>query len=477
MTKSGFSRCVATLAVVVGLAGCADNPTSPNPNPNPNPDPDPVFIGSSAVAGPVNVLSAVVTVSATGFDSASLVMRTPGEPDMVSPVYAFESDEARPIALGLLPDKLYEIDVVVSDDGTTQVGETLNFATGSLPPWVPTITPVGSPAEDGYIILAHPPGAIIIDNQGRVRWYVGEVAGAQFSFLTSFASHANGEYTLSGLQDQVRLHRGINELGEEVRLLGCVGFDTRFHEIRVLEDGGYWVMCNNPVPTDLSSRGGNADGEVTWTVLQHVGPDGSLEFEFNTADHFSLDDIDQSVFIGVSQVNMTHGNAIEFDTDGNLLLSWRSLNEVTKVDASTGEVIWRLGGIASTLTVVDDTRAFERPHGLRVVEPGVIQLLDNGTVAPSRLVRYEVDEQAQTATRVLEFTTVEGSFTLTGGSTEVVGEDHALVSFGPEGKVVEVDAAGIETFDLNGFEGTYVFRASRIPSLYASERTGPGRAW
>ncbi|MDH3427142.1 MAG: arylsulfotransferase family protein, partial [Gemmatimonadota bacterium] len=422
--------------------------------------------------GPVNVLSAVVTVTATGFETAALRMRTPGEPDMVSPPYAFDGRESRPAALGLLPETTYEIDVLVTADGETQLGEMHSFTTDALPAWVPTITPVGSPSVEGYVVLSHPPGAIIIDNQGRVRWYVGDPDGPIFGFLTSFMAHPNGEYTLNGLNDQLRVHRAINELGEEVRLLACVGRETRFHEIRVLADGGYWVGCENPVPTDLSSRGGNADGEVIWTVFQHVGPDGSLEFEFNTADHFSLDDIDQDVFVGVSQVNITHGNAIDFDTDGNLLFSWRSLNEVTKVDAVTGEVIWRLGGNASTLTVVDDTRAFERPHGLRAVGPGLVQLLDNGSVAPSRLVRYAVDEQAMTATRVLEFVTEEGSYTSTGGSTEVVGTDHALVSFGTVGKVVEVNAAGVETFDLTGVEGTYIFRASRISSLYAAERAG-----
>lgn len=104
--------------------------------------------------------------------------------------------------------------------------------------------------------------------------------------------------------------------------------------------------------------------------------------------------------------------------------------------------------------------------------PGLIQLLDNGTVAPSRFVRYAVDEQTLTAVRVLEFVSEEGSFTSVGGSTEVVGTNGALVSFGRAGKVVEVDATGVETFDLTGLDGVYIFRASRIPSLYSSERTG-----
>lgn len=462
MTISVSTGRMGLLATVVLLASCSDDPAGPH---SPL---DPVFIESSIERGPTNVLSALITVNATGFDSASLRMRTPGEPDLLSPPYAFNGDEAQPAALGLLADRTYEIDVMVSANGITELGETHSFATGSLPAWIPEITPVGTPAEDGYLTLSHPGGAIVTDNMGQVRWYVANPDPT----LNSFQAHPNGEFTLFGITDADRVHKALDEVGQVVRTLGCLGFETRFHDIRVLADGGYWVFCQNPVLTDLSSRGGESNVTVIWTVLQHVSADGSLEFEFDAADHFSLDDIDQSQLIGPLVVNMTHGNAIAFDLDGNVLVSWRSLNEITKVDVATGEVIWRLGGNANQFTVIDDTREFRQQHGLRVVGPGLIQFLDNGTAAPSRLVRYSIDEPSMTATRVLEFISAEGSFTSVGGSTELVGAEGALVSFGRAGKVVEVNAAGEETFDLTGLDGMYIFRASRIPSLYSSERAG-----
>ncbi|MFQ5530780.1 MAG: hypothetical protein ACE5FP_10610, partial [Gemmatimonadota bacterium] len=218
-------RGVTALVIAAAAVSCSEDPTSPNPNPNPGPDP--VFNGSSIAPGPINVLSAVITVDATGFDAASLVMRTPGEPDMLSPDYPFNGDEALPAALGLLPDKVYEIDVVVTDDGATQVGQTLMFTTGSLPAWLPQITPVGTPAEGGYVLLSHPDGAVIVDNQGRVRWYLAESDAT----LNNFQAHPNGEYTFIGLNDPVREYRALNELGEVVRTLGCIGRPTRFHEI------------------------------------------------------------------------------------------------------------------------------------------------------------------------------------------------------------------------------------------------------
>lgn len=43
-------------------------------------------------------------------------------------------------------------------------------------------------------------------------------------------------------------------------------------------------------------------------------------------------------------INWSHGNALDLDTDGNLLVSFRNLSEVVKIDTRTGRVMWRLGG-------------------------------------------------------------------------------------------------------------------------------------
>jgi hypothetical protein len=331
------------------------------------------------------------------------------------------------------------------------------------------MTTAGTPAEDGYIALAHPDGPIIVDNQGRVRWYLASADET----LINFQAHPTGEYTLFGTQDMPQEFRVLDERGDVARTLACVGGNTRFHEVRVLADGSYWITCNDPVQTDLTSLGGNPDVNVVWTTIQHVAEDGSLLKEIRARDLFGLDDLDPDAIPGADNVNATHGNAIEFDVDGNLLVSFRSLDEITKIDATTGELIWRMGGRGNQFTINDPTRDYVRQHGLRLVSPGVIQILDNGSVAPSRFVRYAIDEDALTADLVFDYIDPTNAFTQVGGSTEVVGDGGALVSFGRAGRVVELDDSGSVTFELLGIEDMYIFRAIRIPSLYASERRAP----
>lgn len=454
----------ATFFAIVFLpVGCADDPVAPDPIP----DPDPPEYGQAVlIPASANVNSASVEVEATGYDHVQLRLRTPGERDETTPPYPFVDGVASASVLGMLADRDYSIDVLATAGAETDSVETLTHSTGPLPDWLPDVSSTGSPAEDGLIGMAHPEGGFIVDNQGRVRWYITSVDPV----LNNFQAHPSGEYTMFGRDDQTRLYKVLDERGEVVGTRGCVGYETRFHEIRVMPEGDYWVLCDRDIPTDLSARGGSSDGSVTWTVLQHVGAQGDLLFEFDTSEHFTLDDVNPETIDGADNVNATHGNAIELDAEGNILLSFRSLNEVTKVDGSTGEVVWRLGGRANQFTIDDPTRNFMRQHGLRLVEQGIVQLLDNGTEAPSRLVRYLIDEQALTAKLVLEYAHASNAISLVGGSTQVLTGKGALVSVGRAGRVAEVDDTGAQTFELTGLENQYIFRAFRIPSLYAVER-------
>lgn len=447
-------------ALGILAVGCGDDPGGPEP-------PDPPEYGQALLTPTAaNVNSAAVLVEGTGYDHVQLRLRTAGEPDETSPPYPFVDGEAHASVLGMLAERDYSIDVLVTAGTETDSAETLLHSTGPLPDWLPAVVATGDPAEEGFIGMAHPSGAFIVDNQGRVRWYVT----SEDPVLNNFQAHASGEYTMFGTEDLTRLYKVLDERGDVDRTIGCVDRNTRFHEIRVLPPGDYWALCDHEIPTDLSSRGGAVDGTVTWTVLQHVGADGELLFEFDTSEHFSLDDIDPDVIDGADAVNLTHGNSIEFAADGNILLSFRNLNEVTKVDVTTGEVLWRLGGLANQFAIDDPTRDFAGQHGLRLVEPGVVQLLDNGREAPSRLVRYLLDEQALTAELILEYSHASNALTPVGGSTQVLAGNRALVSFGRAGRVAEVDETGVQIFELTGLEGLYIFRAFRIPSLYAAER-------
>jgi hypothetical protein len=450
----------ANITLVAALAGACDDSIGPNT--------DRQYFGSQIISGPANVLSAEVEVRATGYDSVLLRYARSGEDTQRTPTYAFGSDSvARPALLGLAANSFYTVEIILVGPGET-VADLLDTTTGTLPAWIPTVTPVGTDTTPGYLILSIPDGPVIVDNSGTVVWYRYDPDIT----LVNFQSHPSGEYTSFGLTNEIRAYRVLDELGRETGQIECVEYETRPHEIRVRADGTAWALCNDTRDHDLSEYGGPANGRVTWTVLQKLSPDGTLEWEWHSADHFEVTDGTTEIVGGTITLNLTHGNAVDFDFDGNLLVSFRNLNEITKIDSQTGDIIWRMGGKNNEFTFPGDPKGvFQRQHGLRVVEPGVIQLLDNSDQPPSRLLRYEVSESSRMATMLWEYIDGPGIHTLVGGNTQAYADGGALVSFGKEGRVVEVDEFGQKRWELTGIDNLYVFRAQRIPSLYAAERT------
>jgi hypothetical protein len=176
-----------------------------------------------------------------------------------------------------------------------------------------------------------------------------------------------------------------------------------------------------------------------------------------------LDAVDRNA----SVINWTHGNALDLDSDGNLLVSFRNLSEVTKIDTHTGAVIWRMGGSQNQITFENVSMpAFVHQHGLRAVGAGQVILLDNlGEPLASRAERYQVDDAHRTARLTGSYGAPAGLIALIGGSTQALPNGHTLVSFGNGGGVEEYDAFGEVAWSIGGKPG-YIFRATRIRSLY-----------
>jgi len=433
--------------------------------------PAPRYRGAVASANPHNSISAAVTVMATGYDSALVRYWAAATAPRRTPSHAFGLDSVIDIAvLGLdtATDYTLEIDLI-GGGGPPVAVDSQPFHSGSLPGWIPPAVPQGSDTTPGYLVLSYPDGPVVIDNAGTVRWYLASPDPT----LNSFQAHPNGRYTLFGSTDSPREYRVLDELGNDVGALVCIGYPTRFHDLRVMPGGDYWIMCDETRIMDLTALGGLDSVSTTWTVLQHIAADGTLLFEWLSADHIDISEVPASERMGQA-VNATHGNGIAIDLDGHPLLSLRTLHQVIKIDAATGAMMWRLGGPGNQFTFVNDTKGtFERQHGLRIAGPGQIQLLDNGLVAPSRFVRYLVNPVAMTALAVIDFRDSPTTLTPVGGSTDYYANGHGLVSFGRAGRVVETDPAGNRAWELTGIDNVYVFRAQRIPSLYPEE-WGPG---
>ena len=429
----------------------------------------PEIIASSLELPATNVLSAVITAQIRTADSVALRFGIAGGPlDNSTPAITQPGDSVLLPLLGLRDQTRYDVQAIAFNDCANAPGPLLSFTTDRLPSDLPRFTAFGADPSPGYVAFAAGSYGIVIDNEGRVVWYHRFPNGPGLNFQPQ----PNGHYTArppTTSPGEIGKWVEIDPLGNVTRTLGCAdGLQARLHDFLAESNGSYWVMCDRIQTLDLSSSGGSSQAKVMGTGVQHISANGEVLFNWSPFDHIEVDlrDVDGPDRTA-NPINWTHGNAFDLDTDGNLLLSFRNLNEIIKINTRTGAVMWRLGGSGNQFTFINvSTPAFARQHGVRSTGAGRVQLLDNlGDPRGSRAERYEYDEQLRTIRLISSVASSAGVTALIGGTTQSLPGDRVLVSFGNGGSVEESDAAGNVTWKIGGNPG-YVFRAERIRSLY-----------
>jgi hypothetical protein len=429
----------------------------------------PTIRASSSAMNSANVLSATVIADVRDADSVAVHFHLTDAisgSDSITPAVRPSADAATIPVLGLLPSRRDSLRAVAYSNAGQTIGDEMFITTDTLPSDIPKYKASGEDPSAGYIVFAAGLYGVVIDNTGRVVWYHRFPYGVGLSFMAEPNGHyvAKPNNAVSAPNDP---WVEIDVLGNVTRSLGCAqNLASRPHDLIGQTDGSYWLMCDELRTMDLSSVGGVAAARVTGTMVQHVSSGGAVIFQWSAFDHFDITDGEPNDRKGAT-VNWTHGNAIDLDTDGNLLVSFRNLNEITKIDAVSGAVIWRMGGRRNQFSFFDSPSApFAGQHSVRIFGIGEIAILDNvGTAGESRAKRFIINASARTAELAGMYRASPGAVTLIGGSVQPTGRGRTLVSFGTAGRVEEYDANGKVLWRIDGNAG-YVFRAERILSLY-----------
>ena len=250
------------------------------------------------------------------------------------------------------------------------------------------------------------PYPAIFDADGYMAWYAQPSTNSVVDFkrypdtnlysLTHVDQGNPGFWILDG---------GLNILDT----LHVINHSEDVHDIQLAANGN-WILGAAFFDTvDLSAYTFNGTAGSSSTVIKGFGyqefdPSGTLVGEWNSNDHIHPTETYDYWGYGPNPFDYCHGNAIEEDVDGNLLMSFRHLNAVHKVDRNTGNIIWRLGGQLSDFTFTNDA-GFSGQHDIRLLPNGNVTIFDNGNMAATQLSRglvYELDTVNWTATRVSE---------------------------------------------------------------------------
>ncbi|HUM46897.1 MAG TPA: aryl-sulfate sulfotransferase, partial [Chitinophagales bacterium] len=180
---------------------------------------------------------------------------------------------------------------------------------------------------------------------------------------------------------------------------------TNDHDVMMYPDGHIFLLAYDIQTTDMTAYGGLPNAMVQYLVLQELDANRDVVFEWRSDDHFQFTDANQYTPLTNLTVDYVHGNSIERDFDGNIIISCRNMNELTKIDRSTGNIIWRMGGENNQFTFVNDNNSahFASQHDLRRIPNGNITIFNNGNhMMPqvSSAKEYALDEVNKIATLV-----------------------------------------------------------------------------
>ncbi len=333
------------------------------------------------------------------------------------------------------------------------------------------VTVPASGTGDGYIFLSSyhniwslgaTPYLLILDNRGEPVYYKRLAPGNNLDFkkqpngmLTYYDRAANRELVLNSAYEVVETFQAGN------------GYQIDHHDFQLLPNGHALLMIWDYRTVDMSAvvEGGDPAATVSGLVIQELDTSKNVLFQWSSWDHFAI--TDTQVSLTTSSIAYVHGNSVELDTDGNILISNRGLDEVTKIDRGTGEVIWRWGGKRNQFTFVGEDGPFYGQHDARRLPNGNITLYDNRegqTPSYSRAVEFALDEAQKLATVVWQHRNVPDTYGAWLGNAQRLPNGNTIIGWGSTTPTLsEVTPEGETAFELTFGWPIVSYRAFRFP--------------
>ena len=322
------------------------------------------------------------------------------------------------------------------------------------------------------------------DSNGRF-WGVGENGnlGPDSQVLRQF-----------DLAGSTLLETNAARINEQLAAMGKPAITGFHHEVRPLSDGGILALAG--IERIMTNVQGDGDVDVLADMILVLNSNLEVTWAWNSFDF--LDPYRAAVlgeqcgpngagcapfYLATASNDWLHGNSLQLTADGNILYSARHQDWVIKIDyqngGGSGQVIWRLGvGGDFAIASGDPAPWFSHQHDANFdsSDPTLLYVFDNGNTrqaveasAHSRGQAFRIDEQARTATPVLNVDLGDYSLALGSAARLPNGNFHFDLgwiqqSYGPASRVVEVNPAGKIVFELQA--PTAFYRAFRLPSLY-----------
>ena len=226
------------------------------------------------------------------------------------------------------------------------------------------------------------------------------------------------------------------------------------HEILVNAKNQLVTLTREEKIIDLSSRGGLKNDTVIGDGIQVLDRNGKQVWKWSVFDKVDpLSDIN----ILKTKKDWTHANCIAIDKDGHYLVSFYSTGQIWKINATTGNVLWKFGKNGDFK--IPDYAVFAQAHGLHINDKGWLMFFDNGADKRiSRTLAFQLNKTSKTAEARINTWLPPPMFSDRMGSSYLVADTTLLVCI-----------ARHKTIALTNFNGNFLWQlqSNRIHSYRA----------
>lgn len=370
---------------------------------------------------------------------------------------------------------------IIIDNFFKQESKELTFKTREQSPWLinhwfnekhPHDT---AALGDGMILVCFgrlPGYMALIDKEGEIRWHwqiddIGVRAasitprGTFLAMLRPFVKDFVDDYTMTPEQVRQDEHKKPMRRGSigfaggtglaEISLTGEMmwrldldkvekekDYQVIHHDILMDEDHHIHTLYR---PKKIATVPVN--GKM---VTDTLGGDGIMVVDtlgnvLKTWSAWDVWDIEKDPYIGEYRYDRFHINGLCFDKEGNYLISAPIEDQIWKVDAKSGELVWRFGRNGDF--AMDTTAYFSFQHSPYITEEGDLMLFDNGLFAQrSGAKAFRLDETNRTAKTVINATLPPDKYTSRMGNAFILPNGNLLQCSSKTGSIMVTDKEG-----------------------------------
>lgn len=364
------------------------------------------------------------------------------------------------VLLNILPQTPYSFQVVTTRNGVKNKSNTYHFTSRGLPLWLqeqfnasyplPQLLPQNF--KDGFMLLnkRETPGvAYIVDYKGRLRWY-HMVAGTGFKVI-----HFTRDTTIIsilGKNDEPTSYGSeileINLRGDTLLHLkkGQGDFNAIIHH-EVLKKSGNEVVTLfvDKRIMNLSNIGGSRQDTVNGDGILILDRNGKKRWQWSVFD--VLNPLDDANLLK-DKKDWMHANSLNYDRDSNFLISFYNNGQIWKVDAHSGNIIWKLGkgGTIALPAECDFTQA----HAVHINPQGDLMFFDNGVEErQSEVYALHINEAQKSAVLTLHIKLPQEIYNDRMGSAYMINDTTVLCCSSKRHITVLATAKGVLLWTLD----------------------------